>query len=162
MTQRLPGPTRQRGVVLLALLLAVALMGVLALLGADVWATAVQREREAELLFTGEQYRAAIRRYYYATPAGRRRELPPALAELVEDHRFPTPVRHLRQLYPDPMTGGDWELVMSGDRIAGVRSTSDRAPIKQKNFPAAYAAFEGHTAYLEWTFIFVPPTSRRR
>ena len=35
------------------------------------------------------------------------------LEELLADRRFPTPQRHLRQLYDDPFTGRpDWELVL--------------------------------------------------
>jgi len=152
-----------RGIVLLALLLAIALMGVLALMGADTWATTLRHERETELLFVGDQYRAAIRRYYYATPPGQRRALPPSLQELLEDHRFPTPVRHLRQLYPDPLGGGaDWGLVHSGDRVAGVYSQSAAVPLKQKGFMPQDAAFEGRDAYKDWAFVFVPPTNRRR
>jgi len=152
-----------RGIVLVALLLGMAFMGVLALLGADVWATTLRHERETELLFAGDQVRAAIRRYYYATPAGQRRTLPPSLDELLEDHRFPTPVHHLRRLYPDPITGdANWGLVLSGDRIAGVYSLSEAAPLKQTGFAPAYAAFEGRGAYKEWAFTFIPPANNRR
>lgn len=152
-----------RGVVLLALLLAIAFMGVLALKGADTWATTLRHERETELLFVGDQYRAAIRRYYYATPPGQRRALPPSLQDLLEDRRFPTPVRHLRQLYPDPITGSaDWGLVQSGDRVAGVYSQSDAAPLKRKGFGSPDAAFEDRESYKDWAFVFVPPTNRRR
>ena len=153
---------RGRGVVLLALLLCIAFLGVMVMLGAESWATTLQRERETELLFAGEQYRAAIRHYYFAAPPGQTRVLPASIDELLEDHRYPIPVRHLRRPYPDPITGQDWRLVMIGQRISGVYSPSDLSPLKQKNFPVAYAAFEGRASYREWTFIFVPPSTRRR
>ena len=152
-----------RGIVLVALLLGMAFMGVLALLGADVWATTLRHERETELLFAGDQVRAAIRRYYYATPAGQRRTLPPSLDELLEDHRFPTPVHHLRRLYPDPITGSaNWGLVRVGDRIAGVYSPSEDKPMKRTGFDPSEALFEGRESYKDWAFVFIPPVSRRR
>ncbi len=154
---------RSQGLVLVALLLAMAFAGVVALLGAEGWATALQREREAELLFAGDQYRMAIRRYFYAAPAGQPRVLPAQLSDLLEDPRYPVPVRHLRRLYPDPVTGSaDWGLAMNGGRIAGVYSQADGAPLKQTGFPPADAAFEKSESYRQWVFLFVPPASRRR
>jgi type II secretory pathway pseudopilin PulG len=54
----------QNGLVLLALLIALAISSV-AMMGApDVWALQRQRQQEEELLFVGDQYRLAIQRYY--------------------------------------------------------------------------------------------------
>jgi len=157
------GKPRQRGLVMLALLLALLLSGVLMLQAAETWATTRQREREAELLFVGAQYRLAIRRYYLGTPPGQARTFPAQLEDLLEDRRYPVPVRHLRRLYADPVTGStDWGLVRSGDRIAGVYSPSQDRPLKQTGFEAANIAFEGRDAYKDWVFVFVPPAGRRR
>ena len=39
------------------------------------------------------------------------------LTELVEDRRYPMPVRHLRKLYGDPMTGQpDWAIIKAPER----------------------------------------------
>lgn len=156
-------PRHARGVVLLALLLIMFLGAILATRAADVWATTRQREREVELLFVGEQYRQAIRHYYFAAPRGQGRVLPARLEDLLDDSRFPVPVRHLRRLYPDPITDQEsWGLIRVGDRIAGVYSTSQTTPLKQTGFDSAHAAFEARPTYQEWLFQFIPPRSSRR
>jgi type II secretory pathway pseudopilin PulG len=154
---------RARGIVLVALLLAMLLAAVLTMSAAETWATGVRREREVELLFAGAQYRTAIRRYYYAAPNGQPRTLPTRLEDLLEDRRYPVPVRHLRRLYPDPITGSaEWGLALAGGRIAGVYSNSDDKPLRQAGFEPTNASFEGRAAYKEWVFMFVPPTAGRR
>jgi type II secretory pathway pseudopilin PulG len=146
---------RAHGVVLLALLLAVALGGIAMMAAVDVWALARQRAREQELLFVGDQYRLAIQRYYFGAPPGTRRVLPASLADLLEDNRYPVPVRHLRRLYLDPITGSaDWGALRVGGRIAGVFSLSDQVPVKQAEFEQSYEQFNGKTAYREWVFAF--------
>jgi type II secretory pathway pseudopilin PulG len=152
-----------RGLMLLGLMLMLMLASFALLGAAEVWSTTRQREQERELLFVGEQYRAAIRHYYFAAPPGRPRVFPARLEQLLEDDRYPVPVHHLRRLYPDPLTGtSDWGLVVVADRIAGVHSLSDAVPIKQTGFAAGQAAFENQTSYREWKFVFVPPRSGRR
>lgn len=156
-------PRPQQGIVLVILLIAMLFASVLALAGAEAWATTRAREREAELLWVGDQYRQAIRHYYYATPSGQTRTLPAQLADLVDDNRYPTPVHHLRRLYPDPLTGStEWGLLQSGDRIAGVYSLSEAKPIKQTGFEVADASFEARDSYKDWVFSFVLPASLRR
>ena len=153
-----PAPAPARGMLLLGLLIALALAGI-ALLGAvDLWSMTRQREREQQLLFVGDQYRQAIRRYWFAAPAGMPHLLPASLDALLEDDRYPTPTRHLRRLYPDPITGaGEWGLLRDGERITGVYSLSEATPVKQAGFPPAYAAFEGQSRYRDWVFAFVLP-----
>lgn len=151
-----------QGIVLLALLLTLGLMGI-ALMGAAVsWSVERQREAEADLLFVGDQYRRAIERYYYASPGGAK-ALPSTLDELVEDKRFPVPVRHLRRAYPDPMTGADFAVLRTGDQINGVASTSGKSALKRSGFVIPYKAFEASAIYSQWKFIFQPslPASTR-
>ena len=69
---------RDAGLVLFAVLLLLVLASLGALVGAEMWATAVKREREAQLLFVGEQYRRAIESYWRASPA-EARALPSSL-----------------------------------------------------------------------------------
>jgi type II secretory pathway pseudopilin PulG len=140
---------------LLALLIGLVLSGI-ALMGAvDVWTLQRQREREQQLLYAGDQYRQAIRRYYYAAPAGTPRTLPVSLELLLEDDRYPIPVRHLRRLYSDPITGqAEWGLLRAGDRIAGVYSLSEAMPVKQAGFSIADESFTGRSRYKEWVFSF--------
>ena len=141
------------GVVLLALMIGLVVLGLLSMLACDVWAVTRRRELEAQLLFVGEQYRAAIRHYYSVAAAGRPHVYPRSLDDLLEDHRFPAPMRHLRKLYPDPMTGqADWVLDRAGEAIVGVHSASTRQPLKTINFPAIESAFEGKQSYAGWAF----------
>ncbi len=148
---------RAHGLVLLAVLMLLVLAGLAALVGAEVWATALRREREAELLFIGEQYRRAIESYWRASPTPVK-TLPTSLEQLLEDDRFPTPVRHLRRLYADPITGtDDWGLVKIGNGIAGVHSRSKETPLKQSGFPAQYVEFEQAGRYDRWRFVFKLP-----
>jgi type II secretory pathway pseudopilin PulG len=157
------GRNRQRGLMLVGLLILMFLSGVLAMTGLEVWATTRQREREVELLFVGDQYRQAIRRYYFAAGIGQTAELPAKLEDLLNDNRFPVPVHHLRRLYPDPITGRtDWGLALRGERIVGVHSLSEATPLKQTGFDQANATFEARTAYKDWVFLFIPPANRRR
>lgn len=147
---------RQRGLVLLGLLLTLALAALAAALAAEVWATTRQREREAELLFVGDQYRRALESYWRASP-GPVKTLPTSIDALLADDRFPIPVRHLRKRYADPLTGGDMKLIRQGAAITGVHSTAKSAPLKSAGFPARYRHFAGSTSYEQWRFIFQPP-----
>lgn len=145
-----------RGVMLLALLIGLALSGI-ALMGAvEVWTLQRQREREQQLLYVGDQYRLAIGRYYYAAPAGTPKTLPATLEMLLEDDRFPIPVRHLRRLFPDPITGhAEWGQLRSGERILGIYSLSEAKPVKQAGFSLADENFTGRAHYQEWIFSFM-------
>jgi type II secretory pathway pseudopilin PulG len=146
---------RQRGFTYITVLFVVAMMaGGLALIG-EVWHTANKREKEAELLHIGNEYRKAIERYYLSGPS---RQYPKQLSDLIKDPRQPGTVRHLRKLYPDPITGKDeWGFVKSADGgFAGVHSLSEDAPTKTANFTVRDASFEGKTKYSEWQFVFAP------
>ena len=151
----------QAGLVLLALVLALALGAVASLIAAEYWATTMQREREAQLLFVGDQYRRAIVSYYLMSPTPVK-VLPRALDDLVADQRFPMPVQHLRRLYPDPINvGSDWGLVKLGAGIAGVYSTSEAAPLKKAGFPAPYQDFEAARTYSQWRFAMQLPQPKQ-
>lgn len=162
-TPACPAQVRARGVMLLALLLTMFLGAIAATGAVQVWATTNQHARELDLLFVGAQYRQAIRHYYFSAPVGQPRMLPSRLEELLDDKRFPVPVRHLRRLYADPVTtDGQWDLVMLGDRVAGVRSSSQAQPLKQSGFDGADASFEAKSSYADWAFVFVPPRTAKR
>jgi type II secretory pathway pseudopilin PulG len=143
--------------VLLGVLLLLALASLAALAGAEVWATTMRRQQEQQLLYAGEQYRRAIESYWRATP-GPVKTLPGSLAVLLEDDRFPMPVRHLRRLYVDPLDAqADWGLVKVDSGIAGVYSNSPAIPLKRSGFPARYAHFEDAKDYRQWRFVFNAP-----
>lgn len=144
---------RQSGVVLLAALIFLLLttLGVSAMV--ELQRTNTQRAQEAELLFVGDQYRRAIMSYYHSVPAGKNQSLPRSLEDLLEDKRFPTPVRHLRRLYPDPMTGeADWVTVESPNGITGLHSRSTLTTFKKNEFPVQYRSFQNKKTYADWVF----------
>jgi type II secretory pathway pseudopilin PulG len=144
---------RQQGAVLLVVLLFVLLttLGVSSMV--EMHQTQTRREKEEQLLFVGDQYRRAIASYYGITPPGGARSLPKSIEDLLSDQRFPTPMQHLRQAYPDPMTGRvDWALIRQGGGIAGVRSQSAQEPVKRSGFPDMYKRFEAGTSYADWAF----------
>jgi type II secretory pathway pseudopilin PulG len=151
---------RPRGIALLGALILVAALGVgMAALG-TVWQSAAQQEKEAELLFVGDQFRQAIESFQDA-PAGGLARLPKNFDELLFDTRFPYPVRHLRRLWRDPLTGStEWGLILGNDSgIAGVYSLAKGAPRKTANFPPEYEEFKDAKSYEDWRFeIAAPPT----
>jgi type II secretory pathway pseudopilin PulG len=147
----------ERGTVLLTVLFMVVLLGLAAGMAGQSLGALLQREREAELLWRGQQYRQALASYY-GVRQGAQGMLPSKLEDLLRDPRSPAVIRHLRRLYNDPMTGKEWELIKDpGGRVLGVRSTSDLVPFQQTGFPAGLENFEGKTAYREWEFVFAPP-----
>ena len=157
MQRRSEIPGSQRGFTYVALLLAIAILGVgLAAKGVE-WDRASQRSKEADLLFIGNEFRRAIALYYYRTP-GSAQDLPRSLEELLKDPRYPGTQRYLRRIYRDPLTGrAEWGLVRTpGGAITGVYSLSIEQPIKVNNFSTANKDFVGKTSYSEWQFNFVP------
>ena len=141
------------GFTYIGLLIFIALMGIgLALVG-QVWHTAMQREKEKELLFVGDQFRTAIIKYYEGSPGGVKK-FPTSLEELLDDRRYPATKRHLRKVYRDPMTGeARWGLVESPTGgIMGVYSLSKSAPRKIAGFRDRDEAFTDATSYADWKF----------
>ena len=129
----------------------------LALTG-QVWQTSASREREAELLFVGNQYRKAIERYYLQGP---QRQYPRSLEDLLKDPRQPGTVRYLRRLYLDPITEKEFVLVKAPDGgILGVQSESEAAPMKTANFKLRDRTFDGAQKYSDWKFIFQPAAGK--
>lgn len=143
----------ERGFTYLGVLFLIALMGTALLGTGHLWSGASQRARERELLWVGTQYAQALRRYYEHSPDVR--QYPQRLDELLEDHRGPVPQRHLRRLYPDPVTrSAEWGLLRGIDgRIIGVHSLSRERPLKQGRFPPRWSAFEGMQSHAEWQFV---------
>lgn len=139
---------------LTALFIVAILAGGLALIG-EVWHTAALREKEAELLYVGNQYRKAIERYYLNGP----RQYPRALADLLKDPRKAGTERYLRRIYVDPIIGKDeWGLVNAPDGgIMGVHSLSAERPLKNAGFRTRDKEFEGTAKYSDWKFVSTPP-----
>lgn len=136
-------------------LLTVALMGIGLVIVSEVYSTALQREREQELIFIGREFRNAIGRYYESTMVGSQKQYPATLEDLLKDPRFPNGRRYLRRVYTDPMTGkNQWGTVLVKGRIAGVYSLSDKMPIKQDHFESTESGFRGKEEYSEWKFTY--------
>lgn len=116
------------------------------------------RDKEAELLFIGEEFRQAIGNYYLRTPGGGG-DYPESLGELLSDDRFINKPRYLRKIYADPMTGSrDWGLVLSpSGRIVGIHSLSKKVPLKTSSFETTQTDFSRASSYSDWKFIFVKP-----
>ena len=155
---RLPGACRrERGFTYLVVLLSVVVIGLSLAGAATVWTTAAKRDRERELLWVGGQFRLAVQRYYEQGPGGIRM-YPRSLEDLLADDRWPEPRRHLRRIYPDPITGAvDWELVLTPDgQVLGVASPASGVPIKRAGFDDAYAEFAEARSYSDWRFVYLP------
>ncbi|MCW5624569.1 MAG: type II secretion system protein [Burkholderiales bacterium] len=141
----------QNGFTYVGVLIMIAVMGLMLAGAGDVWRTNAQREKELQLLFIGNQYREALTSYQRGSPGAP--EYPKTLEDLLEDRRLPMVRRHLRRLYPDPMTGQmDWELVRVGDRISGIHSRSTGQPFKKAGFDKADEGFEDASTYRDWKF----------
>ena len=80
------------------LLVAIGVMGILMSMAMPPWRTVTKREKEAELIFRGEQYMRAIDLYQRRFPGAYPTDL-----DLLVEQGF------LRQAYPDPMTGEPFE-----------------------------------------------------
>ncbi|MCQ4347435.1 type II secretion system GspH family protein [Pseudomonas stutzeri] len=147
---------RQGGYTYLGVLFLVALLGTALAGTGQLWSLASQRAKERELLWVGNQYARALRSYYRSSVGVA--QYPEHLEDLLEDQRLPTLRRHLRRLYPDPITGSlDWGLLRSVDgRITGVYSRSERQPLKVAGFPPPWTEFAGATRYSAWQFVAEP------
>lgn len=131
----------QQGFAMAALLVALAVMSLLLSMALPAWRHAAQREREAELIFRGEQYARAIMLYQRRTPGA----WPPDVETLVEG-------RFLRRAYRDPMTaGGEFRLVLQselagasgadaeGGAPGGASGEADDGPLRRRRGEAARA-----------------------
>src|SRR5436190_15330644 len=112
-----PAAGEERGYAMVALLVLMAVMAVALTAALPAWSTLARREREAELVFRGEQYARAItlfQRKYAGT-------FPPTLDVLVQE-------RFLRKKYKDPIANDDFQPVAVGQAVAGAQSTNPLTP----------------------------------
>ena len=162
------------GFAMAALLVSLAIMSILLAMALPAWRHAVQREREAELIFRGEQYARAIMLFQRQTPGA----FPPDLEALVEG-------RFLRRAYPDPMTeDGVFRLVPQsevsapgGGLAAGPERMGDAGPVTgsaetadapggveggiagvvSRSTAFSIAQYNGGVRYDEWRFLVSEP-----
>lgn len=135
----------QGGVALVAVLFALALVALGAHAVMSVASRQTQRDREAQLQRVGTAFARAIQSYREASP-GSMKSGPHTLDDLVVDRRFLGIRRHIRKIYPDPITQSlDWGLVRSADgAIEGVFSQSGETSIQ---------VGEGGSRYSDWKFV---------
>ncbi|GCL63461.1 type II secretion system protein [Pseudaquabacterium pictum] len=149
----MPRPHAERGAALLAVLLAVLLLGMLQHAALSTAAVDRQREREAELLFIGAQFERAIASYVQASPRGAA-QWPRDFDDLLADRRFPQPVAHLRRLWRDPFTGAaDWVPIRVGNTLVGVHSRAQVVPLRTQGFGAGQGAFAAARSVADWRFV---------
>jgi type II secretory pathway pseudopilin PulG len=173
----------QRGYAMAALLVGLAVMGVLLSAAMPVWRTLARRDREAELVFRGEQYSRAIglyqRKYANAYPAS---------LDVLLKQRF------LRKQYLDPMTTtrkakGAFKLLYQnslpqspaqgtsttttpGTALATSIATSVSTSLASQqpagprggivgvastSDEASLRTYNGKTRYSDWHFVWPPP-----
>ena len=144
------GQGSQRGYAMAALLVSLGVMLVLMTVAMPVWRTQAQREKEAELVFRGEQIARAINLYMRKMGGG---NYPPSLDVLVQG-------RFLRKKYKDPMTkDGEWDVVLAAGGVpgqggptqpqpgrsglGGAPSTGLSAPPSRNSAPSSPSPFAG-------------------
>jgi type II secretory pathway pseudopilin PulG len=98
-----------------ALLVGLSVMAVLMTVAMPVWKQASTREKEAELVFRGEQYARAIGLFQrkFANAA------PPSIDVLVQQ-------RFLRKKYKDPITNDDFVPILQGQNAPGTQPGGGR------------------------------------
>jgi type II secretory pathway pseudopilin PulG len=150
---------RQRGFSYIGLLLLLAMTSAGLAAAGSLWSIDSRREKEAELLFLGAQFTAAIAAYRDLTPSGQPPRFPQRLDDLLDDKRWPTTRRHLRRVFVDPMTGTqEWGIVAApGGGIMGVYSLAEGAPLKRDGFPEDFGDFATASSYRDWRFIYAAP-----
>ncbi len=118
-------PRLENGFVYLWALFSVMLAGVVMAGAAQLWQTKSQRQKEAELLFIGEEFRKAIMSYYNTG----NKQFPDSLEDLLKDDRSPNVKRHLRKIYVDPITNTtEWGLIDESQANAANPSSPAAGP----------------------------------
>ncbi len=153
---------RSHGYAMAALIVGIGILAMMLGVALPLWHTAVRREREAELVFRGEQYVQAIRlfqRRYAGT-------FPPNIDVLVQQ-------RFLRRRYQDPITRGDFQpLYAEMGKVAASVRASGQAPapatptrggvigVVSTSTDRSLRMYKGRGHYNEWTFVAVDVTSQ--
>ncbi len=136
---------------MVALLVGLNIMAIMLTVAMPVWRQMVQREREIELVFRGEQYRRAIQLFERRNGPG---TLPPDLDALIEG-------RFLRKAFKDPVTGDDFVLIRQGQQQPGVPAAAAGASagpgpiagVVSSSRQNSIRIYEGQTVYDQWLFV---------
>lgn len=156
-----------RGYTYIVVLVLLAVLSAAAALTLEVADTLARRTAEAELLGVGREFERAFASYYRQSPANARR-FPERLEDLTRDPRAAGVRRHLRRVYVDPVTGGDWGTVPApGGGIMAVYSRAADPPFRlppaalAMGLPASAAAPDAVQTYADWRFGYDPATDLR-
>jgi type II secretory pathway pseudopilin PulG len=131
-----------------ALLVAMTIMAIFMSMALPAWRTAAQREKEAELIFRGEQYARAIalfQRKYANT-------FPPNVQILLDGH-------FLRKKYKDPITNGDFQPVYANQQAAAQPNAGGIVPTQGQPTPRTTTVGGGNTVGPQGGIIGVASTS---
>jgi hypothetical protein len=152
------------------LLIALAVMSIAWTVAMPVWKQMATREKEAELVFRGEQYARAIGLYQRKVAGAF-----PANVDMLVKQRF------LRRKYKDPITNGEFQLLYQVPQAAGPTPGQAAAqPAQPPPMPTGGATgpqggiigvtskskdksirlYKGRGQYNEWQFVFMPVTQR--
>lgn len=162
-----------------ALLVAMSIAAVLMTVAMPTWRQLSQREKEAELIFRGQQYARAIGLFQKKAGPG---TLPPSV-ELLLEQRF------LRKQYTDPVTGEDFHLLRQTQPTQGGAPPSGRGGsgslsgsagfstgaggssstpsssaqggivgVVSKSKAESIRIYNGRTRYNEWQFVYLEQT----
>ena len=172
-----------------ALLVGMSVAAILMTAAMPAWKQMARREKEAELVFRGQQYARAIGLFQKKAGPG---VLPPSIDALVSGH-------YLRKKFKDPITNEDFDvlspmLAAGGTQGGGAAPGAGAQPATQgggrgaapstgsglvaapqsgagsaaaggiigvvsKSKDASLRVYNGRTRYNEWQFIFVPQTT---
>lgn len=179
--------SRTNGYAMAALLVGMTIMAVFLTIALPAWSTAAKREKEAELIFRGQQYARAValfQRKYANT-------FPPNIDILLNEH-------FLRKKYKDPMTkDGEFQVLYANQQAAaqpnaGLNQLAARQgggtvpqrgqpgrPVAQvpvggpgggqqggivgvasKSTATSLRIYDGHDKYNEWVFVATQVTNR--
>jgi type II secretory pathway pseudopilin PulG len=173
------GAARQDGYAMAALLTMVAVMSILLSAALPVWRHEMRREREAELVFRGEQYARAVGLFNRKF-----RNYPPNFDVLVEQ-------KFLRKKYKDPITGKDFRPIYVGGLASAQQQPQQRPgigsqPMQSAQPPASLGSgaqprggvgggimgvtsqsdddsiriYKGRTKYNQWQFVYAQAAAR--
>jgi type II secretory pathway pseudopilin PulG len=158
-----PGGDLEQGFGYVFLLVLIAVLGGVSAYALEEGQLMSRRQAEQELLSVGRSFEEAQYSYSGVRPSepnsgplpGVLTATGPAqLEDLLKDPRVPGVRRHLRKIYPDPLTGKtEWGLVRNqAGHIVGIHSLSTGTPIKKSGFDARYAHFGEAERYQDWRF----------
>lgn len=181
-----PSQSEAQGFVMAALLIVMAVAAVWMAAALPTWKQRSVREKEAELVFRGQQYQRALRLYNQKFPGAS----PQNLDVLVEN-------KVLRKKYTDPITGEDFLPLYGGTQVGipaggglaqpgiapsggttaippqpGARPGGAGTPqgpgqggaligVYSRSTAASIIIYNGATHYNEWQFTFSAPSPRQ-